>query len=259
MGGLDVTRQIRMMVVLLAMFVAAGYSQTAPAPAPAPVDPAQQMATMQKKLDDWPQLSRYRAANAQLGAPMAGEKRVVFFGDSITDAWGTRPGTGTFFLGKPYVNRGISGQTSAQLVVRFRPDVVDLKPAAVVILIGTNDVAGNTGPMTPKMSLDNIASMVDMAKANGIKVIVGSIPPSSDFPWKRGLEPAEKIEALNVQIEAYCKEKGVTYIDYYSALVDDKGGMKEGTSVDGVHPNAAGYAIMSPLAQAAIDKTLGTK
>ncbi len=252
-------RRVRMMAMLIVMLEAAGHSQTATAPAAAPADPEKQMATMQKQLNDWPQLSRYREANAALAAPANGEQRVVFFGDSITDGWGRRPVTGTFFPGKPYVNRGISGQTSAQLVVRFRPDVVDLKPAAVVILIGTNDVAGNTGPMTPKMTMDNIASMVDMAKANGIKVIVGSIPPSSDFPWRRGLEPAEKIKALNVQLQAYCKEHGVAYIDYYSALVDDKGGMKDGTSLDGVHPNAAGYAIMAPLAQAAIDKTLGMK
>ena len=253
-------RQIRMMAVVMAVLAGVGYSQSAAAPAAAaPADPAKQMATMQKQLDDWPLLSRYRAENAGLAAPAAGEKRVVFFGDSITDAWGRRPGTGTFFPGKPYVNRGISGQTSAQLVVRFRPDVVDLKPAAVAILIGTNDVAGNTGPMTAKMTIDNIASMVDMAKENGIKVIVSSIPPAADFPWRKGLEPAGKIKALNAQIEAFCNEHGVTYINYYSALVDDKGGMKEGTSGDGVHPNAAGYAIMAPLAQAAIDKVLGPK
>jgi lysophospholipase L1-like esterase len=212
---------------------------------------------MEKKLDDWPQLGRYRAENAALAAPAAGEQRVVFYGDSITDGWGRRPNTGTFFPGKPYVNRGISGQTTPQMVVRFRQDVIDLKPAAVVILAGTNDVAGNTGPMTPEMTMENFASMIDLAKANGIKVIVTSITPAYDYPWKKGMEPAEKIKALNAMLKAYCEAHGVTWVDYYSALVDEKGGMKDGTSFDGVHPNAAGYAIMGPLAQAGIDKTLG--
>jgi lysophospholipase L1-like esterase len=248
-------RKVGVLAGLVLVVAGVGYAQTPTAAAP--VDPVKQMATMQKLLDDWPQLGRYRAENAALAAPAAGEQRVVFFGDSITDGWGRRPSTGTFFPGKPYVNRGISGQTSAQLVVRMRPDVIDLKPVAVVILIGTNDIAGKTGPMTSKMSIDNIASMVDMARANGIKPIVGSIPPSIDFPWKHGVEPAEKIKALNAMLKAYCEAHGVTWVDYYSALVDEKGGMKDGTSFDGVHPNAAGYAIMGPLAQAGIDKTLG--
>jgi len=238
----------------LVLVAGVGYAQT---PAAAPVDQAKQIATMEKKLDDWPQLGRYRAEDAALAAPAAAEKRVVFYGDSITDGWGRRPNTGTFFPGKPYVNRGISGQTTPQMVVRFRQDVIDLKPAAVVILAGTNDVAGNTGPMTPEMTMENFASMIDLAKANGIKVIVTSITPAYDYPWKKGMEPAEKIKALNAMLKAYCEAHGVTWVDYYSALVDEKGGMKDGTSFDGVHPNAAGYAIMGPLAQAGIDKTLG--
>lgn len=127
----------------------------------------------------------------------------------------------------------------------------------MVILAGTNDVAGNTGPMTPEMTMENFASMIDLAKANRIKVIVTSITPAYDYPWKKGMEPAEKIKALNAMLKAYCDAHGVTWVDYYSALVDEKGGMKDGTSFDGVHPNAAGYAIMGPLAQAGIDKTLG--
>ena len=249
---------------LVLLIAGAGYGQT---PAAATTDAAamaaaqvkMQIAAMQKKLDDWPQLARYSAENAALAAPAAGEKRVVFFGDSITDGWGRRPNTGTFFPGKPYVNRGISGQTTPQMVVRFRQDVIDLKPAAVVILAGTNDVAGNTGPMTPEMTMENFASMIDLAKANGIKVIMTSITPAYDYPWKKGMEPAEKIKALNAMLKAYCDTHGVTWVDYYSALVDEKGGMKDGTSFDGVHPNAAGYAIMGPLAQAGIDKALAAK
>jgi lysophospholipase L1-like esterase len=145
------------------------------------------------------------------------------------------------------------------MVVRFRQDVINLHPAAVLILAGTNDVAGNTGPMTPEMTEDNFRSMIDLAKANGIRVIVASITPAADYPWKKGLEPAPRIKAINSWLQGYCVNHSVTYLDYYSALVDTNGGMKPGTSFDGVHPNASGYAIMTPLAQAAIDKTLGTR
>jgi len=250
-------------------FLTAGvYGQaTAPAPATVPVPApaaetvtAKQIATMQAKLADWPQLGRYRADNAALAPAAAGEQRVVFYGDSITDGWGRKAGTeSTFFTGKPYVNRGISGQTTPQMVVRFRQDVINLHPAAVVILAGTNDVAGNTGPMTPEMTEDNFRSMADLAKANGIKVILASITPAFDYPWKPGMEPAPKIRALNAWLKEYCEQNSYTYLDYYTALTDDKGGMKPGTSSDGVHPTAQGYAIMEPLAQAAIDKTLGSK
>ena len=226
---------------------------------PAPVVTTEQIAAMEAKLADWPQLGRYRAENAALAPAAPGEERVVFYGDSITDGWGRRAGTGDFFPGKPYVNRGISGQTTPQMVVRFRQDVIDLHPAAVVILAGTNDVAGNTGPMTPEMTEENFESMIDLAKANGIRVIVASITPAADYPWRKGLAPAPKIRALNNWLQGYCVTHSVTYLDYYSALVGDDGGMKPGTSFDGVHPNAAGYAIMGPLAQAAIDKTLGGK
>jgi lysophospholipase L1-like esterase len=157
------------------------------------------------------------------------------------------------------VNRGISGQTTPQMVVRFRQDVINLRPAAVVILAGTNDVAGNTGPMTPEMTEDNFRSMIDLAKANGIRVIVASITPAADYPWRKGLAPVPKIKALNDWLQGYCVTNSVTYLDYYSAMVDENGGMKPGISFDGVHPNAKGYAIMAPLAQAAIDKALGGK
>jgi lysophospholipase L1-like esterase len=243
----------------------AGWGQTTTAPAATAVAPAapalsaKEIAGMEAKLADWPQLARYREANATLGPVAAGEQRVVFYGDSITDGWGRRPDTGDFFPGKPYVNRGISGQTTPQMVVRFRQDVINLRPAVVVILAGTNDVAGNTGPMTPEMTEDNFRSMIDLAKANGIRVIIASITPVADYPWRKGLAPAPKIRALNNWLQGYCVTHSVTYLDYYSAMVDESGGMKPGISFDGVHPNAKGYAIMAPLAQAAIDKTLGGK
>jgi lysophospholipase L1-like esterase len=235
---------------------------TSPAPVPpvsTSVEMAKQIAAMEAKLADWPQLGRYRTENAALAPVVAGEQRVVFYGDSITDSWGRQVGTGEFFPGKPYVNRGISGQTTPQMVVRFRQDVIDLHPTAVVILAGTNDVAGNTGPMTPQMTEDNFRSMIDLAKANGIRVIVASILPVADYPWKTGLAPAPKIRTVNDWLKGYCVNHSVTYLDYYSAMVGEDGGMKAGISFDGVHPNAEGYAIMAPLAQAAIDKTLGSR
>ena len=231
------------------------YSQVAAAPQ-SPADMAKEIAAMQRKLDDWPQLGRYRADNAALGPVAEGERRVVFFGDSITDAWGRLPDTGTFFPGKPYVNRGISGQTTEQMVVRFRQDVIDLHPSAVVILAGTNDVAGNTGPMTPEMTEENWKSMADLARANGIRVIFASVLPSRDFPWRKGLDPSPKIRALNNWLQGYCVTHSLTYLDYYSSMAADDGGMKPGISKDGVHPNTAGYAIMAPLAEAAIAKAL---
>jgi len=251
-------------VVLLAcvpLMTVGGYSQTA-APAAAPtVDAAtaKEIAGMKAQLADWPNLARYRDENAALAPVTAGEQRVVFYGDSITDGWGRRSETGTFFPGKPYVNRGISGQTTPQMVVRFRQDVIDLHPAAVLILAGTNDVAGNTGPMTPEMTEDNFRSMADLAHANGIKVILASITPAFDYPWKHGLEPAPKIRAINAWLKDYCDQHGYTYLDYYTSLTDSDGGMKPGISFDGVHPNEKGYAIMAPLAQAAIDKTLAAQ
>jgi lysophospholipase L1-like esterase len=239
--------------------LAAGQVQTNATPAPTvvpPAAPAPDVAGMQARLADWPQLNRYKAENAALGPVASGEQRVVFYGDSITDAWGRRPNTGEFFPGKPWVNRGISGQTTPQMVVRFRQDVVDLHPAAVVILAGTNDIAGNTGPMTPEMTEDNFRSMIDLAKANGIRVIVASVTPAADYPWRKGLAPAQKIKTLNTWLQGYCVNHSVTYLDYWTALAGEDGGMKPGLSFDGVHPNAQGYAIMGPLAQVAIDKTL---
>jgi len=217
-----------------------------------------QVAAMQTKLDDWAQLGYYHNTNKSLPAAVPGEDRVVFYGASITEFWG-RNGS-SFFPGKAYINRGISGQTTAQMVVRFRQDVINLRPKVVVILAGTNDIAGNTGPMTPEMTENNWQSMTDMARANGIKVVLASITPSSDFPWRKGLHPAEKIRTLNAWLQGYCGNHGFIYLDYYSALVNADGGMKPEYTVDGVHATVKGYEVMAPLAQAAIDKALsGTR
>jgi len=217
----------------------------------------------QKTLHDWANLARYREANTKLGAPAAGEKRVVFMGDSITDAW-AEPRFGGFFPGKPYVDRGISGQTTPQMLIRFRPDVMALGAKAVVILAGTNDIAGNTGPMTVEEIEGNLQSMAELAKANGIRVVMASVMPVSDYGhaadghalnMTKG-RPPEKILELNGWIKKYAAEHHETYLDYFSATVDDKGFLKAELSGDGLHPNAAGYAVMAPLAEAAIEKAL---
>jgi len=197
-------------------------------------------------------LGRYRAANAELAAPPPGERRVVFMGDSITDSWARQ----NFFPGKPYVGRGISGQTTPQMLVRFRQDVVALKPSVVVILAGTNDIAGNTGPSTIAMIADNLMSMADIARANGIKVVLASVLPASDFPWRRGLDPGPKVVELNRWIKDYAARNGLVHLDYHTALVNEKLGMKPEHSKDGVHPTPAGYAVMAPLAEQAIAAAL---
>ena len=233
-------------VVVLGM--ACGYAQTAGS--------AEQLKRARAELDDWPNLKRYAAENAALPAPAAGETRVVFYGDSITDGWGRQPDTNIFFPGKPYVNRGISGQTTPQMLVRFEQDVVHLHPTAVVILAGTNDIAGNTGPSTPQMIEDNFTSMAAIARQHGIKVIFASITPAYAYPWKPEIEPVPIILEINAWLKAYCAQEGFTYLDYYTAMADAKGAMKPGLAKDGVHPTAAGYAVMTPLAEAAIAAAL---
>jgi lysophospholipase L1-like esterase len=163
------------------------------------------------------------------------------------------------FPGKPYVGRGISGQTTPQMLVRFRQDVIDLKPKVVVILAGTNDIAGNTGPSTVEMIEDNIASMAELAKANGIVAVLSSVLPVFDYPWRPGLEPAPKIIALNKWMKDYARAHGAVYLDYHSAMSDSRGGMRDGLSTDGVHPNEAGYKLMAPLAERAISEALRAK
>jgi len=203
-------------------------------------------------LNDFGWLARFHDADEKLGPPAAGENRVVFMGDSITEGWHLDQS----FPGKPYINRGISGQTSPQMLVRFRQDVIDLRPAVVVILAGTNDIAGNTGPMTLEQTAENIESMADLATANHIKVVLCSITPSYDFPWSPGLEPAPKIDRVNGWLKEYAVSKGYVYVDYYSAMKDQRDGLPANLSKDGVHPNPAGYAIMAPLAETAILKAL---
>ncbi|HEV8125482.1 MAG TPA: SGNH/GDSL hydrolase family protein [Gemmatimonadales bacterium] len=203
---------------------------------------------------DWANLARYRDDNMKLGAPKPGEQRVVFMGNSITEAWASY--FPTMFPGKPYVGRGISGQTTPQMLVRFRQDVVALKPAVVVILGGTNDIAGNTGPSTLEMIEDNLASMTELAQANGIRVVLSSVLPVFDYPWKPGLEPAPKIVALNAWIKAYAAKRGAVYLDYHSAMADQRQGMRPELSEDGVHPNEAGYRVMAPLAERAIAEAM---
>ncbi len=203
---------------------------------------------------DWANTSRFKEQNAKLTLPVKGEKRVVFMGNSITEGWiNTCP---EFFAGKSYINRGISGQTTPQMLVRFRSDVINLKPSLVVILAGTNDIAGNTGPSTLEMIMDNLISMCELAKANKIKVILSSVLPAFDYPWKPGLEPAPKIIRLNEMIQNYANSNGIVYLDYYSSMVDERKGLPKELSGDGVHPNKKGYEIMAPLAEAAIKKAL---
>jgi len=204
--------------------------------------------------NDWANLHRYRDANAQLAAPAAGEQRVVFMGNSITEAWARF--FADEFPGKPYVGRGISGQTTPQMLVRFRQDVVALSPAVVVILAGTNDIAGNTGPSTLEMIEDNLASMTEIAQANHIRVVLCSVLPVFDYPWRRGIEPGPKIVALNRWIKAYAARSGATYVDFHSAMADERQGMKSDLARDGVHPTEAGYKIMAPLVEQGISEAL---
>jgi lysophospholipase L1-like esterase len=209
--------------------------------------------------NDFGQLGRYHDANASLKPPAPGENRVVFFGDSITDLWKLED----YFPGKPYLNRGIGGQTTPQMLVRFRQDVIDLHPKVVVILAGTNDIAGNTGPMRLEDIEADYASLAELARANHIAVVFSSVlpvhnytPKSQDFFAQRS---PEKLLALNHWLQDYCAANGLVYLDYFTALVDDKGLLKRELAEDGLHPNAAGYKIMAPLAETAIAKALASK
>jgi lysophospholipase L1-like esterase len=206
------------------------------------------------QLQDWNQLGRYHDDNEKLKLQAFDPKRVVFLGDSITDTWRLTQ----FFPEKPYVNRGISGQTTPQMLVRMFPDVIDLRPAAVIILAGTNDIARNTGPETLTMIEENIQAMMELAQAHGIKVILCSVTPVSDYGRTKMTpgRPPSDILKINTWMKTYAAKVNATYADYFSALVDDKGLLKEGISTDGLHPNAMGFQLMAPIAEAAIQKAL---
>ncbi|RYE23421.1 MAG: acylhydrolase [Sphingobacteriaceae bacterium] len=204
--------------------------------------------------DDWADLHHYAAKNKKLIAPAKKEKRVILLGSSIFERWtDLMP---EFFNNKNYVNRGISGQISPQLLIRFRQDVIDLQPKAVIILAGSNDIAGSTGHITTEVIMDNIKSMCELAEQNHIKVILCAYLPVFDYPWRKGIEPAQKIITLNKQIASYAKQKHLVLLDYFTPFADERNGQKAELTLDGVHPNAAGYHIMAGLTEAAIAKAL---
>lgn len=203
---------------------------------------------------DWPELNRFRKQNKNLGAPEKGEQRVVFMGNSITEGWPNKDPE--YFENPGYINRGIGGQTTPQMLLRFRADVIDLKPKAVVILAGTNDIAGNTGPMTLEEIRDNIVSMAELAMANDIKVIISSVLPAYDYHWRPGLEPNVKIPKLNAMLKDYAEKNGIIYLDYFTAMADERNGLPTELADDGVHPTKEGYMIMKGLAEKAIKKAL---
>lgn len=201
---------------------------------------------------DWANLKRFQQENSELMLAKAHENRVVFMGNSITEGWlSIRP---EFFKNKPYVNRGISGQTTPQMLIRFRQDVIHLKPSTVVLLAGINDIAENTGPSTIEMIANNIVSMAELAKANHINVIICSVLPANKLPWREGLKPAEKVIKLNTILKSYSKKHKLAYVDYYSAMVNDSHGLKKELGEDGIHPNKNGYLIMEPILEKAIKK-----
>jgi acyl-CoA thioesterase I len=272
-GKSNLLRALCGLCLIVTLFVSGQvvYSQ-APAPSAPdqkssePIPGLEQLTPYQKSqlvrtFTDWAFLAKYRAADQELPPPATTETRVVFMGDSITEGWGqkgaaTFPDHGEFFPGKPYVNRGISGQTTPQMLVRFRQDVIDLKPKVVVLLAGTNDIAENTGKITLREIGGNIASMSELSRANGIQVVLCSVLPASEFRWHPGLEPAPKIRALNAWIKDYAAKSGYVYVDYYASMSNSGGGLKTELSPDGVHPNKAGYEIMAPLAEAGITEAL---
>lgn len=248
------------LVCALVIFSAVAASAQTPAATPTYDEIKARMERFEARLNDWPNLKRYAEANAKLSPPAKDENRVVFMGDSITDSWKLEE----YFPGKPYINRGISGQTTPQMLVRFQPDVIALKPKVVVILAGTNDIAGNTGPMTLEAIQANYRSMAELAKAHGIKVVFASILPISDYNKNAqgqtivrstARQPA-KILALNKWLKDYSAANKHIYLDYFGATADDQGFLRADLANDGLHPHAGGYKLMAPLAQKAIEQAL---
>lgn len=210
--------------------------------------------SMHAEAQDWANLNHFKEDNSKVGVPKTDEDRVVFMGNSITAGWvNTVP---EFFANRSYINRGIGGQTTPQMLIRFRQDVVDLYPKVVVILAGVNDIAGNTGPSTLEMIEHNIHSMTEIAQANGIEVVLCSVLPAYDFPWSPGLEPAEKVVELNRRIKKYAETKGAVYCDYFSAMADERNGLPKDLAEDEIHPTKKGYQIMAPIAEQAIARAL---
>ena len=206
--------------------------------------------------NDWPNLQKYAAANQRLPAPRPGRPRVVLIGNSITEGWVKEDSA--FFRGNTYeyVGRGISGQATGQTVLRFRPDVIDLHPAVVVLLVGTNDVAENNGPYHPQTTMNNVMTMCELAHVHGIRVVLGAVAPSTQFWWRKGLNPAPKILALNQRLKAYAAQQGFVYYDLHTALKDEQNGLKKAYGEDGVHPNLTGYRVMEPLLNQAVAAAL---
>lgn len=246
---------MRFLIGLLACAVLASPSYAQPqVPAPS-VQPPPVRRVGQGTDGDWAFVDRYRQANVEARAQTIPD-RVVFMGDSISEGWARQP---FIAANAKFLGRGISGQTASQMLVRFRSDVIALKPAVVHIMAGTNDVAQNNGRETPEEITGYIASMVEIAQANHIKVIIASIPPAADFFWRRGLNPAPQIQALNAWLKTYARLRGAVFVDYGTVLATAEGGMKPAYSSDGVHPNAAGYEAMRPLAEAAVKTALSAK
>ncbi len=236
---------------------ASGQRNARPSFSPAQQDSIRKVAD-DKLRKDWANLTKYADENKKLPTIAAGEKRVVFMGNSITEFWKTVDGD-FFVKNKSFVDRGISGQTTPQMLVRFRNDVINLNPSLVIILAGTNDIAGNTGPITLEEIFGNIASMAELAKANNIKVILCSVLPVYNYPWSPGLEPAGKIIKLNEMIQSYAKKNNIAYIDFHTPMSDEKKGMKAEYSPDGVHPNLQGYKVMDALVEKAVSDALKMK
>ncbi len=220
-------------------------------------DPKIEAAIENANKPDWPDIKKYEAENAAIASPASGEKRVVFMGNSITEGW--KYADSAFFAGRPYFDRGISGQTTPQMLVRFREDVISLKPSVVVILAGINDIAENTGPIKLENTFGNIQSMAELARQAHIKVVISSVLPANHFPWRPSIIPTEKVIQLNKLLKAYADANGIVYLDYYSAMVDAAKGLPANLSHDGVHPTLAGYKIMEPLAEKAIDEAIKRK
>lgn len=209
------------------------------------------------KAQDWPNIKRYQDANSKVTLPAGNEKRVIYMGDSITDFW--IGADSAFFAGKPYLDRGISGQTTGQMLLRFREDVINLKPAVVVILAGINDIAENNGPSKLEDVFGNLVSMAELAKVNHVKVVLSSVLPAFAFPWRPAINPVPKVAALNKMIKAYAEKNNIVYLDYFTAMADSRSGLPSELSKDGVHPTLAGYKVMEPLAEKAIKEALKNK